>query len=92
MNNGLRQEFQFVQVIIIGFIVVIRYYKWEWPGNGIEIVYDLKKEKKAIMMTPVKAVKIENQDIKKRNNSVNDLFSKAVQMFRRPIEPSFLIG
>tara|TARA_R110000868_G_scaffold67582_9_gene200448 strand:- start:12886 stop:13788 length:903 start_codon:yes stop_codon:yes gene_type:complete len=50
---------------------------------------DLEKEKKSIMMTPVKAVKGECQEIKNRDKAANDLFSVAVSRIRQPIESLF---
>jgi len=50
---------------------------------------DLEKENNSIMMTPVKAVKGECQDIRNRDKAANDLFSTAVSRVRQPIESFF---
>jgi len=50
---------------------------------------DLEKENKSIMMTPVKAVKGECQEIRNRDKAANDLFSTAVSRVRQPIESFF---
>ena len=41
------------------------------------------------MMTPVKAVKGECQEIRNRDKAFNDLYSKAVSKVRQPIESLF---
>ena len=62
-------------------------------GDKIYINQDffsnLEKEKKSIMMTPIKGVKGECQEIKKRDKAADDLFSVAVSRIRQPIESLF---
>jgi hypothetical protein len=41
------------------------------------------------MMTPVKGIKGQCQEIKNRDKAANDLFSVAVSRFRQPIESLF---
>jgi hypothetical protein len=50
---------------------------------------DLEKENNSIMMTPVKAVKGECQEIRNRDKASNDLYSTAVSRVRQPIESFF---
>jgi hypothetical protein len=50
---------------------------------------DLEKEKKSIMMTPIKGVKGECQENKVRDKAADDLFSAAVSKIRQPIESLF---
>lgn len=50
---------------------------------------DLEKEKKSIMMTPIKGVKGECQENKVRDKAADDLFSAAVSRIRQPIESLF---
>ena len=54
-----------------------------------EFFSDLEKEKKSIMMTPVKGVKGECQENKNRDKAADDLFSVAVSRIRQPIESLF---
>ncbi|MFV8327775.1 transposase [Flavobacterium sp. ZS1P14] len=54
-----------------------------------EFFSDLEKENNSIMMTPVKAIKGECQEIRNRNKAANDLFSIAVSRVRQPIESFF---
>lgn len=54
-----------------------------------EFFAELEKEKKSVMMTPVKAVKGECQEIRNRDKASNDLYSKAVSRIRQPIESLF---
>jgi len=49
----------------------------------------VEQEKNSIMMTPVKAVKGECQEIKNRDKAFNDQYSKAVSSVRQPIESFF---
>ena len=50
---------------------------------------ELEKEKKSVMLTPVKAVKGQAEVEKQRNRAADDLFSKAVSKIRQPIEGFF---
>lgn len=50
---------------------------------------DLEKENNSIMMTPVKAIKGECQEIRNRDKASNDLYSTAVSRVRQPIESFF---
>jgi Transposase DDE domain len=50
---------------------------------------ELEQEKNSIMMTPVKAIKGQCQQLKNRDKADNDLFSKAVSRVRQPIESLF---
>ena len=50
---------------------------------------ELEKEKKSVMLTPVKAVKGQTEVEKQRNRAADDLFSKAVSKVRQPIEGFF---
>jgi hypothetical protein len=50
---------------------------------------DFEKEKNAVMMTPVKAVKGECQEIRNRDKASNDLYSIAVSRIGQPIESFF---
>jgi|SRR5436190_4838124 len=50
---------------------------------------ELQNEKKSEMMTPVKAVKGECQEIRNRDKAANDLYSTAVSKIRQPIESFF---
>ena len=57
--------------------------------NNQEFFSALEKENNSIMMTPVKALKGECQEIRNRNKAANDLFSTAVSRVRQPIESFF---
>jgi hypothetical protein len=50
---------------------------------------ELEQEKKSIMMTPVKGIKGQCQELKNRDKAANDLFSTAVSRVRQPIESLF---
>jgi len=50
---------------------------------------ELQNEKKSEMMTPVKAVKGECQEIRNRDKAANDLYSTAVSKIRQSIESFF---
>lgn len=50
---------------------------------------NLEQEKNSIMMTPVKAIKGQCQELKNRDKAANDLFSTAVSKVRQPIESFF---
>jgi hypothetical protein len=50
---------------------------------------NLEKEKKSIMMTPIKLTKGECLENKNRDKAANDLFSTAVSRVRQPIESFF---
>jgi len=54
-----------------------------------EFFADLENEKNSVMLTPVKAVKGQSEEEKKRNRAADDLFSKAVSKVRQPIEGLF---
>jgi len=49
----------------------------------------LFQEQKSPILTPVKAIKGQSDDLKKREKAFNDLFSKAVAKVRQPIEAFF---
>jgi len=49
----------------------------------------LEKEKRSVMLTPVKNVKGQTEIEKQRNKAADDLFSKAVSKVRQPIEGFF---
>ena len=57
--------------------------------HNLEFFLNLEKENNSIMITPVKAVKGECQDIRNRDKAANDLFSTAVSGVRQPIESFF---
>ncbi len=50
---------------------------------------ELEQEKNSIMITPVKAIKGQCQQIKNWDKAADDLFSKAVSRVRQPIESLF---
>jgi hypothetical protein len=54
-----------------------------------EFFSDFEKEKNSVMLTPVKAVKGECQEIRNRDKASNDLYSTAVSRVRQPIESFF---
>lgn len=49
----------------------------------------LEKEKKSEMMTPIKNIKGECQEIRNRDKAANNLYSTAVSKIRQPIESFF---
>ena len=57
--------------------------------NNLDFFSELEQEKNSIMMTPVKGVKGQCQEIKNRDKAANDLFSTAVSRVRQPIESLF---
>ncbi len=57
--------------------------------NNLDFFTELEQEKKSIMMTPIKGVKGQCQEIKNRDKAANDLFSSAVSRVRQPIESLF---
>lgn len=57
--------------------------------NKQDFFSELEQEKKSIMMTPVKGIKGQCQEIKNRDKAANDLFSTAVSRVRQPIESLF---
>ena len=50
---------------------------------------ELEQEKNSIMMTPIKGIKGQCQEIKNWDKAANDLFSTAVSRVRQPIESLF---
>lgn len=50
---------------------------------------ELEQEKKSIMITPVKGIKGQCQELKDWDKAANDLFSTAVSRVRQPIESLF---
>ncbi len=50
---------------------------------------ELEQEKNLIMMTPIKGIKGQCQEIKNWDKAANDLFSTAVSRVRQPIESLF---
>jgi hypothetical protein len=57
--------------------------------NNLDFFTELEQEKKSIMMTPIKGIKVQCQEIKSRDKAANDLFSTAVSRVRQPIESLF---
>jgi hypothetical protein len=57
--------------------------------NNLDFFTELEQEKKSIMMTPIKGIKGQCQEIKNRDKAANDLFSVAVSRVRQPIESLF---
>ena len=57
--------------------------------NNLDFFTVLEQKKNSIMMTPIKAIKGQCQEIKNRNKAANDLFSTAVSRVRQPIEAFF---
>lgn len=57
--------------------------------NNLDFFNELEQEKNSIMMTPIKGVKGQCQEIKNRDKAANDLFSTAVSRVRQPIESLF---
>ena len=54
----------------------------------------MEKTNNSIMLTPIKDIKGQPDELKQRDKAYNDLFSKAVSSVRKPIESLFnwLIG
>jgi len=50
---------------------------------------ELEREKKSIMLTPIKGIKGLSQEMKNWDKAANDLFSTAVSRVRQPIESLF---
>ena len=57
--------------------------------NNLDFFTELEQEKNSIMMTPIKGIKGQCQEIKNRDKDANDLFSTAVSRVRQPIESLF---
>ncbi len=57
--------------------------------NNLDFFTVLEQKKNSIMMTPIKAIKGQCQEIKNRDKAANDLFSTAVSRVRQPIEAFF---
>jgi hypothetical protein len=57
--------------------------------NDNEYFTKNKNEKNSLMLTPVKAVKGQDEQIRMRDKAANDLFSTAVSKIRQPIEALF---
>lgn len=57
--------------------------------NKLDFFTELEQEKKSIMMTPIKGVKGQCQEIKNMDKAANDLFSTAVSRVRQSIESLF---
>ena len=57
--------------------------------NNLDFFTGLEQKKKSIMMTPIKGIKGQCQEIKHRDKAANDLFSTAVSRVRQPIESFF---
>jgi uncharacterized protein YycO len=54
-----------------------------------EFFAEFEKDKKSVMVTPIKAVKGERKEIINRDKASNDLYSKAILWTRQPIESFF---
>lgn len=50
---------------------------------------DVANTRNSLMLTPVKGIKDQAEDLKQRDKAVNDLFSTAVSRIRQPIESLF---
>ena len=57
--------------------------------TNLDFFTELEQKKNSIMMTPIKAIKGQCQEIKNRDKAANDLFSTAVSRVRQPIEAFF---
>lgn len=57
--------------------------------HNTDFFTELEQEKNSIMMTPIKGIKGQCQEIKNRDKAANDLFSTAVSRVRQPIESFF---
>jgi hypothetical protein len=57
--------------------------------NNQDFFTELEQEKNSTMMTPIKGIKGECQEIKNWDKAANDLFSTAVSRIRQPIESLF---
>jgi hypothetical protein len=57
--------------------------------NKLDFFSELEQEKNSIMITPVKGIKGQCQEIENRDKAANDLFSTAVSRVRQPIEALF---
>jgi len=57
--------------------------------NNNDFFNELEHEKNITMMTPIKGIKGQCQEIKNRDKAANDLFSTAVSRVRQPIESLF---
>ncbi|MFV7237025.1 transposase [Flavobacterium sp. ZB4R12] len=66
-----------------------RYFFGDKIYMNKEFFSEFEKEKNSVMMTPVKAVKGECQEIRNRDKAFNDLYSTAVSRIRQPIESFF---
>ncbi len=57
--------------------------------NNQDFFSELEQKKNSIMMTPIKGIKGQCQQIKNRDKAADDLFSTAVSRVRQPIESLF---
>jgi hypothetical protein len=57
--------------------------------HDIPYFKDLEIKANATMLTPVKAVKCQSEELKQRDKAANDLFGTAVSTVRQPIESLF---
>ena len=57
--------------------------------NNLDFFTELEQDENSIMMTPIKGIKGQCQQIKNRDKVANDLFSTAVSRVRQPIEAFF---
>jgi hypothetical protein len=76
-------------------------FKQDWGGitnrtffgdkiyHDIPYFKDLEIKANATMLTPVKAVKCQAEELKQRDKAANDLFGTAVSTIRQPIESLF---
>ncbi|HAQ20520.1 MAG TPA: transposase [Prolixibacteraceae bacterium] len=57
--------------------------------NDSQYFQDAENSQNSLMLTPVKAVKGQDEALKQRDKAANDLFSTAVSRIRQPIESLF---
>ena len=57
--------------------------------HNIDFFSELELKKNSVMITPIKAIKAQCQELKNRDKASNDLFSTTVSKIRQPIESLF---
>jgi hypothetical protein len=57
--------------------------------NDSQYFQEVENNHNSLMLTPIKAVKGQDAEIKQRDKAANDLFSRAVSKVRQPIESLF---
>ena len=57
--------------------------------NDTEFFNNVRDERNSTMLTPVKGVRNQSENIKQMDKAANDLFSTAVSRIRQPIEALF---